>query len=50
MRDLSALREQVGTWDELAQDAADALALLEMAGRSRMTRRCWPRCAAKPGR
>jgi peptide chain release factor 2 len=32
MRDLSALREQVGTWDGMARDAEDALALLDMAG------------------
>jgi peptide chain release factor 2 len=31
MRDLSGLREQVGTWDKLARDAADALVLLDMA-------------------
>ncbi len=31
MRELSALREQVGTWDKLQQDAIDALELLEMA-------------------
>jgi len=31
MRELSGLREQVRTWDKLAQDAADALMLLDMA-------------------
>lgn len=31
MRDLSALREQVETWDRLAQETADALTLLELA-------------------
>jgi len=31
MRELSALREQVATWDKLTQDTADALELLEMA-------------------
>ena len=31
MRDLSGLRDQVSTWDKLAQDVADALSLLEMA-------------------
>jgi peptide chain release factor 2 len=31
MRDLSALREQVGTWDRIAAETEDALLLLEMA-------------------
>jgi peptide chain release factor 2 len=31
MRDLSDLREQVGTWDKLSQDTKDALDLLDMA-------------------
>ncbi len=31
MRDLSGLREQVGTWDKLKQDLADTRELLEMA-------------------
>jgi len=31
MRDLADLREQVGTWDKLQQDAADTRELLEMA-------------------
>jgi peptide chain release factor 2 len=31
MRDLSALREQVGTWDKVAAETEDALLLLEMA-------------------
>ncbi len=31
MRDLSALREQVATWDDLARDTDDALLMLEMA-------------------
>jgi peptide chain release factor 2 len=31
MRELSSLRDQVTTWDKLAQDAADALVMLEMA-------------------
>jgi peptide chain release factor 2 len=31
MRDLSGLRDQIATWDKLAQDTTDALSLLEMA-------------------
>jgi peptide chain release factor 2 len=31
MRDLSALRDEVATWDGLTKDAADALELLDMA-------------------
>jgi peptide chain release factor 2 len=31
MRDLFALREQVGVWDKITQDLADALTLLELA-------------------
>ena len=31
MRDLADLREQVGTWDKIAQDTTDTLELLEMA-------------------
>ncbi len=31
MRDLSALREQVGTWDKVAAETDDALLMLEMA-------------------
>ena len=31
MQDLSALREEVATWDKLTQDAADTTELLEMA-------------------
>ncbi len=31
MRDLSALREQMGTWDKIAAETEDALLLLEMA-------------------
>lgn len=31
MRDLAALREQVGTWDKVAAETEDALVLLEMA-------------------